>query len=121
MYKKILRILSLALALLLLTCVLPTPQTSAAHTQEDRILQQIPELYSTALKRSNRYSFHGACGAYVNWHLHLLGINTGFYSALRRQRRPLLRLQEPGAHLPWSDCSVGQAHGTEGGRSHPGG
>lgn len=115
MYKKILRILSLALALLLFFSVLPTPQTSAVRTQEDRILQQITDIYTTALRQSNRYSFHGSCGAFVNWHLYLLGINTGFYSANGNQQYDLYKNmnQTTGGHdveaLPASRYTMKQA------------
>ncbi len=94
MYKKIRRILSLLLALLLFFSVLPAQETSATRSQEDRILQQISDVYATALKQSNRYSFHGACGAFVNWFTYLLGINTGFYSANGNQQYDLYKNME---------------------------
>lgn len=75
MSKKILRIISLALALLLLIGSFPTVQTTAASkTEEERILQQITTLYKKALKKSGLYSFHGWCGAMVDWQVLLLGI-----------------------------------------------
>ena len=66
MYKKILWIISLTLALLMVFVVLPAPETTAIQSKEDRILQQIEDVYAQALKLSNRYSFRGYCGAYVN-------------------------------------------------------
>lgn len=89
MYKKILRILTLMLALLLLFGISPSQESAAVQSKENRLLQQITDTYATALRSSNRYSFHGACGAYANWHTYLLGINTGFHSANGNQQYDL--------------------------------
>ena len=94
MCKKILRILPLALALLLLLSVIPTTDSAAVQSREDRILQQITDTYADALEGSDRYSFRGSCGAFVNWHTYLLGINTGFYSANGNQQYDLYKDME---------------------------
>ena len=49
MYKKILRILTLMLALLLLFGTFPSQESAAAQSKEDRILQQITDTYATAI------------------------------------------------------------------------
>lgn len=74
MKKTILRILSLTMAFLLLVCVFPTVQTSAYQTEEYRISKQVEDIYKAALKATNRYSFHGYCGAAVDWQVYKLGI-----------------------------------------------
>lgn len=76
MSKKILRILSVALALVLLIGVVGQPETSAAQTEEYRISQQVESTYKAALKAVGRYSFRGWCGAAVDWQLQMLGITT---------------------------------------------
>jgi uncharacterized repeat protein (TIGR02543 family) len=115
MYNKILRILSLALALVLFFGVLPSSESSAARSQEDRILQQITDTYKAALNGFGGSSLHGYCGVFVNWHLYLLGINTGFYSANGNQQYDLYKnmKQTTGGHtveaLPASRYTMKQA------------
>ena len=74
MYKKLTKLLLVVLALLLVLGVFPAAKTVAVQSKEDRILQQITDTYQLALTSSNRYSFRGYCGAFVNWHVYLLGI-----------------------------------------------
>ena len=74
MYKKLSKLLLVVLALLLVLGVFPAAKTVAVQSKEDRILQQITDTYQLALTSSNRYSFRGYCGAFVNWHVYLLGI-----------------------------------------------
>lgn len=74
MCKKILRILSLALAfLLVVSAVIPAPAT-AATTKADEIKQQIRSTYKKARSYYGWNSFDGYCGAFVNAELYLLGI-----------------------------------------------
>lgn len=74
MCKKILRILSQALALLLVISVaVPAPVTAAA-TSADEIVQQIKTTYKKARSYFGRNSFDGWCGAFVTAELYLLGI-----------------------------------------------
>lgn len=73
MHKKILRILSLALAILILFSVLPQ-QSSATESEVARIRKQITSTYRAAQRNSGRYSFNGWCATMVNWHLYLMGI-----------------------------------------------
>ena len=74
MNKKILRILSLALTLLLMIqLVLPTPATAAGSTPE-MIKQQIVDTYKKARAFYGWNTFKGFCGALTNVQLHLLGI-----------------------------------------------
>ena len=86
MYKKILRILPLMLALILIFALAPTSQTAAVQSKEDKILQQITDIYAKALKASGRYSFRGYCGAFVNRHMNLLGITTNVNTANGNQQ-----------------------------------
>ena len=74
MHKKILRIFSLALALMLLVSVFPTSVSAADSSEVDRITTQIRTLYRKTLWGSGKSSLHGYCGTMVNWHLYLLGI-----------------------------------------------
>lgn len=74
MKKKILRLLSFALAFLLVTSVaVPTPAT-AAPTTEDGIRKQITDTYKKARAFYGWDTFKGYCGALTNVQLHLLGI-----------------------------------------------
>ena len=115
MYKKILWIISLTLALLMVFVVLPAPETTAIQSKEDRILQQIEDVYAQALKLSNRYSFRGYCGAYVNWHVYLTGITTSIPSANGNQQYDLYAYQKmtSGGHkveaIPVSQYSMKNA------------
>lgn len=74
MHKKILRIISLALAIMLLASVVPTSVGAADSTEAERITAQIRTLYKRTLQCTGRYSMLGYCGAMVNWHLYLMGI-----------------------------------------------
>ena len=94
MYKKILGILSVMLALLLILCVCPAQKTSAVQSKEDRILQQITDTYKKALKGYGGTSFRGYCGVFVNWHVYVMGINTGFSSANGNQQYDLYAKRE---------------------------
>lgn len=76
MYKKLLKLLFLLVALLLMLGVFPSTETVAVQSKEDRILQQITDTYDEALRGSKRYSFRGYCGTFVNWHVYLLGITS---------------------------------------------
>ena len=76
MCKKILRILSLALAILLAVSVaVPSPVTAAA-TKADEIKQQIRNTYKNARSYYGWKSFDGYCGAFVNAQLYLMGITS---------------------------------------------
>lgn len=86
MYKKLTKLLLLALALLLVLGVFPAEQTAAVQSKEDRMLQQITDTYAQALRSSNRYSFRGYCGAFVNWHVRLLGITAEVNTANGNQQ-----------------------------------
>lgn len=76
MHKRILRIFSLALAIMLLFSVLPTSVSAADSSEVERIKTQINTLYRQTLRGSGKSSLHGYCGTMVNWHLYLLGITT---------------------------------------------
>ena len=78
MYKKILRILSAMLVVLLILSVCPVQETAAVQSKEDRICQQITDTYAKALKILGYSSFRGYCGAFVNSHVYLMGITTSF-------------------------------------------
>lgn len=78
MLKKILRIVSFMLALTLFVgCFSATrgfADSTVAETEEERIAALINSTYKKALKHTNRTSFHGWCGAAVDWQLYILGI-----------------------------------------------
>ncbi len=80
MLKKILRIASLVLVLTLFVSMMPTTvPTSAstvAETEAERITALVNSTYKKALKRVGRTSFHGWCGAAVDWQMQILGITT---------------------------------------------
>ena len=86
MYKKLTKLLLVVLALLLVLGVFPAAKTVAVQSKEDRMLQQITDTYQLALTSSNRYSFRGYCGAFVNWHVYLLGITTTVSTANGNQQ-----------------------------------
>ena len=73
MHKKILRIFSLALAILLLVSVLPQ-NISANEAEVSEIRQQIISKYKLAKRYSGRGSFSGYCASLVNWQIYLMGI-----------------------------------------------
>ncbi len=73
MHKKILRIISLALAILLLVGVIPQ-ETAANEHEVSEIRKQITSTYKAAKNMSGRPSFSGYCASLVNWQLYLLGI-----------------------------------------------
>lgn len=76
MKKKILRILSLIMAMLLVICAFPATESNAVQTEEYRITQQVESIYKAALRATGRYSFRGYCGAAVDWQVYKLGIIT---------------------------------------------
>lgn len=76
MCKKIRRILSLALAILLMvTALLPAP-VIAAGKDADAVKQQIRTIYKKARSYFGRDSFDGFCGMFVSGQLYFLGIST---------------------------------------------
>lgn len=76
MHKRILRILSLALAVMLLVGVLPTSVHAASDDEVTRINTQIKNLYYQTLRGCGKTSLRGYCGTMVNWHLYLMGITS---------------------------------------------
>lgn len=80
MLKKILRIVSLVLALALFASLspaaVPTAASTVAETEAERITALVNSTYKKALRRVGRSSFHGWCGASVDWQMQLLGITT---------------------------------------------
>ena len=76
MHKKILRIAALLLVVLTFVSMLPATETVAASSEAERISALAESTYRQALKRAKRSSFHGWCGAAVDWQMQLLGITT---------------------------------------------
>ncbi len=76
MHKKILRIASVLLILLSIISMLPTTASSVATTEAERISALVTSTYKQALKKTGRKSFHGYCGAAVDWQMRVLGITT---------------------------------------------
>ena len=79
MHKKILRILSVTMALLLVLCAL-TPPTSTAATESTseakRVLKQMRRIQSLVMSNSGKASFSGYCGAYTSWQVYFAGVTT---------------------------------------------
>lgn len=76
MHKKILRIASALLVLLVFVSLLPDNASSVATTEAERISALASSTYKKALKRTGRSSFHGWCGAAVDQQMQVLGITT---------------------------------------------
>ena len=76
MHKKILQVLSLLLVLVMFAGILPATETSAAGSEGERISKLVESTYRKALKKTKRSSFHGWCGAAVDWQMQMLGITT---------------------------------------------
>ena len=70
MHKKIIKILSFVLVVLLSFVVTTAPETAAVQSKEDRVLQQITDTYAEALKVCKVQSFRGYCGMFVNYHIY---------------------------------------------------
>lgn len=80
MLKKLLRIVSLVLVLTLFVGAFPatvaTADSTVAETEAERVTALVTSTYKKALKRVGRSSFHGWCGAAVDWQMQILGITT---------------------------------------------
>ena len=76
MRKKNLRILSLALAILLLAVVALPTTAYAAPQDKAQVEQQIKNIYRSARRYFNRTSFDGYCGAYTSAQVYFLGITS---------------------------------------------
>ncbi len=80
MLKKILRIASVLLVLVLFVSLLPATSSvtvsAVADTEAERITALANATYRKALKRVGRSSFHGWCGASVDYQMYLLGITS---------------------------------------------
>lgn len=80
MHKKILRMLSLVLAIMLFMSALPVSAGAADNAEVERINKQIRSLYRQTLRGTGLQSLHGWCGTMVNWQLYFLGINDAVVS-----------------------------------------
>ena len=69
------RVLSLVLVMLMMVTLVPV--SGLADKSGSEIKQQIKDIYAAAYNQRGG-SFDGWCGAYVEYQLKLLGINTGF-------------------------------------------
>ena len=76
MHKKILRIACVLLILVSVISLLPATASSVATTEAERISALVTSTYKQALKKTGRKSFHGWCGAAVDWQMRILGITT---------------------------------------------
>ena len=94
MHKKIRRIASLLLVLLVFAGMLPTTETAAASSEGQRIADLAEATYRQALKKTSRSSFHGWCGAAVDWQLRLLGITTKVVGSNGNDKFDQYRYQE---------------------------
>lgn len=74
MRNNILRILSLALAILLVASIGTPVKVDAAAITDEEITQQIKTVYKKSLKYYHRNSFDGFCGAYVSVQIYMMGI-----------------------------------------------
>ena len=75
MLKKNLRILSLALAILLMATAVTPPPVDAAALDSAQIKTQIKNTYKKVARFFGRNSMDGYCGAYVSGQLYMMGIN----------------------------------------------
>ena len=76
MHKKILRIASVLLVVLVFASLLPSPASSVATTEAERLSALATSTYKQSLKKAGKSSFHGWCGLAVDWQMRLLGITT---------------------------------------------
>lgn len=76
MRKKILRLLSLALAALLAAAVAVPNTASAAASESDQIKQQIKQVYRKAKTYKGVDSFDGLCGTLTGLQLYFMGITS---------------------------------------------
>ena len=74
MKKKLMRLLSVALVVMLLASIAVPVPAGAVSPSTDEIRQQIKTTYKKAKAYYGWNSFHGLCGAWVNMQLHLLGV-----------------------------------------------
>ena len=77
MHKRILRMLSAAMALLLAVCALTpaTPTTAKERNSEaQRIIDQMHRVQGQMMSHTGRNSFSGLCGTYTGLQLYFLGI-----------------------------------------------
>ena len=77
MGRKLSRILSAVLAMLILVAALVPASTSLAAPSEGDIIKQIRKTYKKALSSFDKDSFDGYCGSLVNSQLYILGITAG--------------------------------------------
>ena len=68
------RILALLLSLLLTTGWWPVGVSAASEEEQDRIRQQIQNIYWKTLSASGMSSMHGYCGAMAGWELYYMGV-----------------------------------------------
>ncbi len=80
MHKKILRILSALLVMVLLIGMCPIG-TQAATTEPNALKKEVEDLYKLCLRTAGVSSFHGYCGALVSWQIYKLGITKGYMGA----------------------------------------
>ncbi len=93
MHKKLLRPLALLLVLLLTLTLLPAA-SQAAQNEHQRIEQLGASTYKKALRRAGRSSFHGWCGASVDYQLRELGIITKIIGANGNNQFDLYKNEE---------------------------
>lgn len=98
MLKKILRVASLVLVLTLVGSLFPATSTVAASTaaeeEAERITALVNATYKKALKQAGRRSFHGWCGAAVDWQMQLLGITAKIVGSNGNDKFDQYRYQE---------------------------
>ena len=76
---RLLKLVSLVLALLLTMSVFIPGTVRAQESTPEQIRQQITRSYSKALSLFGRSSFHGYCGPLTGYQIYLLGITTQPY------------------------------------------
>lgn len=77
MGKRLKRILSAVLALLIFATVLMPDSAPVSAATESEIKKQIKRTYNKALSYFGRDSFDGYCGSLINAQLYILGITSG--------------------------------------------
>ena len=68
------RILALMVCLVLVISLWPISTAAASEEEQERIRQQIREIYWKTLSATGMSSMHGYCGAMAGWELYYMGV-----------------------------------------------
>lgn len=88
------RILTILIALTMLTLVLPVGVSAASSEEEQRIRDQITTVYWQTLSSSGRSSLHGLCGVMAGWELYHLGVTERAVTHNGNEMYDMLRISD---------------------------